>query len=88
VLARARVAVPLPTYRSNESSTSHSRTTSQSSAHLSFQELAQAMPPRSAIMGLIAVAVGAEPESYGTRAAATYAFEVRFDWGWVHISDL
>ncbi|CAG8460120.1 7921_t:CDS:10 [Paraglomus brasilianum] len=75
VLARARVAVPLPTYRSNESSTSHSRTTSQSSAHLSFQELAQAMPPRSAIMGLIAVAVGAEPESYGTRAAATYAFE-------------
>jgi hypothetical protein len=35
------------------------------------------IPPRPAVMSLIVVAVGAEYlESYSTRAAATYAFEV------------
>jgi hypothetical protein len=35
------------------------------------------IPPRPAVMSLIVVAVGAEHlESYPTRAAATYAFEV------------
>ena len=35
------------------------------------------IPPRPAVMALIVVAVGAEHlESYSTRAAATYAFEV------------
>lgn len=36
------------------------------------------IPPRPSVMALIAVAVGAEHvESYTTRAAATYAFEVK-----------
>lgn len=43
----------------------------------SFNDSLPNLPPRPAVLALISVAVGAEyVESYQTRAAATYAFEV------------
>ena len=65
-LARTVVPVLHPSW--NQSSENNERSSSQDQIHA---------PPRPAVMALIVVAVGAEHlESYSTRAAATYAFEV------------
>ena len=63
----ARTVVTVSEVIRNQSSENNARS-SQDQIHI---------PPRPAVMALIVVAVGAEHlESYSTRAAATYAFEV------------
>ncbi|CAG8626774.1 9655_t:CDS:10, partial [Funneliformis mosseae] len=72
-LSRIVVTVPHPSYRISDSldPSQANRNSAQSS-----QDQMPTLPPRPAVMALIAVAVGAEHlESYSTRAAATYAFE-------------
>ncbi len=77
-LAKTVVTVPHPSYRFSDSSDpSHFKVQSSESNSRSSQDQIPTLPPRPAVMALIAVAVGAEHlESYPTRAAATYAFEV------------
>ncbi|CAI2165377.1 13414_t:CDS:10, partial [Funneliformis geosporum] len=72
-LARIVVTVPHPSYRISDS---HDQSQASGNNAQSSQDQIPTLPPRPAVMALIAVAVGAEHlESYSTRAAATYTFE-------------